>query len=150
MLVIFDSLLAGDFPFKEVTSIHLNTWLVGIHLHLNARQWRIEACSKLLVIALTVAVGFQTPVVVETIGVLDGLHLEIVHVLTNFRWLSETHRRVLNPCLFTCCHVGGICRSIIVGIHVEDAILDVYRRVAVQVKIRVISHIDERRLIRLC
>ena len=81
MLLIDDAFLAGECSVEEVARTDLNTGLVGVNLEADAGGRTVEACCQLLVVTLAVFVRCQAPVVIETVGVLDGLIVEVVNVL---------------------------------------------------------------------
>ena len=149
MLLIFDAFLARHAAIEEIAGVDLDAGLVGEDLQHDARQGRVDAGCQLLVVALAVVVAFQAPIVVYAVAILDGGDGEVVHHLANLRGLQETHRRVLHPFLLSRCHEGGIGWCVVIGVQVELMILDVLRRIAVQVEVRVVGHVQHRWLVSL-
>ena len=72
MLVLDVQLVANTL---EVTAVNLYARLVGEHLHEDTCLGAVEACADLSIIALTVLIGVQTPVVVVTTGILNLVEL---------------------------------------------------------------------------
>ena len=59
----------------EVTAVNLYARLVGKHLHKDACLGRVKACTNLCVVAFAILVGVQTPVVIETMCILNLVEL---------------------------------------------------------------------------
>ena len=93
------SMLVLDIQFVadtlEVTAVHLNTRLVGEHLHENTGLGAVKAGTYLLVVALSFRKGVQTPVVVVTTGILDLVELRLDAVAEGMR-RTEVHRGTLH------------------------------------------------------
>jgi len=75
MLRIFDAVLASDSCALEIASVDLNTGLIGKHFEENAGLGRIERCTNLCIIAFSVFVCIQAPVVIVSGSIFNLLEV---------------------------------------------------------------------------
>ena len=149
VLWILDAMLAGNACALEVTSVNLNTWLVGEYLEQDAALWRIEASAYCLVIALAILICIQTPVVVVTSSVLDLVEA-VIHLLANLCRSAEIHWSFLYTLDFTCWNVQAISWCELICIDVHHLVETFLRRIAIQIEVAMVGHVDNSFLICCC
>ena len=150
MLGIFHSVLACNASALEVAGIYLYSRFVGEHLEQDACDRRIERGAYLGVVALSVLVCVQTPVMVVASGVLYLLICSVVDCLADGMRLAEVHRCALHRLYLARCHVCVVGRGEIVGIDIQHHVCSLFRRVAVEVEVAVIGHVYHRLLVCRC
>ena len=87
---------------------------------------------------------------VITRGILNLLEGSVNYGLLNGMCLAEIHWCAFNWGYFACGHIGGVCRGVVVGIHIKHHIHTWLRRVAVEVEIAVVGLIDDCLLVGCC
>ena len=74
------AMLAGKAAVQEVSGIYLQAGLIGEHLQPDACLWTVEACCHNFVVALSVLVSVQAPVMIKSHGVLRHVEELVVDV----------------------------------------------------------------------
>ena len=141
MLGIFHPVLARDARALEVARVDLQARFVGEHFEQDARLGRVEAGGYFGHVALAVLEGVQAPVVVVARGILDLFECRVAG-LADGLGLAEVHRRALHALDFARGDIEFVARCEAVGIDVHHLVEGILRRVAAQVEIGVIGHVD--------
>ena len=145
-LWIADSVLAFDCSVEEVTGVELDTRFIGVYFKSNAGDWAGQFGCYLV----DVAFSFQYPIVVKSIPELDLLIVEVGDVLFNGFGSVEVERSSSYSYHFTIGHERTVYRSNAIGCQIKNLVHAAYRRVTIQIEIRMVGQIDDGLLVCSC
>ena len=136
---IGDAFLADEAAVEEVASVELHTWLIGIHVHLDAAGGVVEgACHS-----VDVAIGSQDPVVVVSVAVLN-LHVGgVVDAVANAGGGAEVEGSAFDVSNLACCQHVLVDGSVLVGVQVQHFVESILGGVAAQAEVAMVGQVED-------
>lgn len=128
---------------KEVASIELHAWLVGMDSHFDARCRVIQSGCH----GIDIAIRIEQPVVVISASVDNLLVGSVVDSITYAGRGTEVEGSILYRSDLACYRYIGIDWCVSIGIEIEYLIHDITSRVATEAEVAVVGEIDDSRLV---
>ena len=138
MLLVHDATLAWTSAVLEVSRVNLNTRLVRVHVHLDARTWVKHDGANLVLVTL----GVEHPVVVVTATYRNHLGVVLVEVSTDGLRSEEVKHRALHRTNLTRWDEVVVARRVVVSVHIQDRLVDGVVQVTRKIEVSVVRHVE--------